>query len=61
MGDAQAVPYPEDDERINVHQPRELRDWAIYFSVSREKVTQAVGIVGPRVKDVKRYLDNKRV
>lgn len=41
---------------INVHQPYELRDWAIYFSVSPDKIKAAVLIVGPAVEDVKRYL-----
>jgi hypothetical protein len=41
---------------INIHEPSELRDWAIYFSVSREKIEEAVLAVGPMVEDVKRYL-----
>lgn len=41
---------------INIHDPSELRDWAIYFSVSREKIEEAVIAVGPMVEDVKRYL-----
>ncbi len=43
-------------EWINVHEPYELRDWAIYFSVSRMKIAEAVMAVGPMVEDVKRYL-----
>lgn len=41
---------------INIHEPSELRDWVIYFSVSREKIEEAVIAVGPMVEDVKRYL-----
>lgn len=46
----------EKQEWINVHEPYELRDWAIYFSVSRMKIAEAVMAVGPMVEDVKRYL-----
>ncbi|BDU70261.1 hypothetical protein GETHOR_23620 [Geothrix oryzae] len=51
-----AIRQPELQERINVHQPYDLRSWAIRFSVSTEKIQQAVLVVGPVVKDVKRYL-----
>lgn len=50
------LPRPDGREMINVHQPYELRDWAIYFSVSPDKIKAAVLIVGPAVEDVKRYL-----
>ena len=46
----------DDQEMINIHQIYDLRDWAIYFSVSKERIKEAVGVVGPRVEDVKRYL-----
>ena len=41
---------------INIHEPYELRDWAIYFSVSKEKIKKSVLTVGPMVEDVKKYL-----
>lgn len=47
---------PEDQEMINIDEIHDLRDWAIYFSVSKEKLKEAVGAVGPRVEDVKRHL-----
>lgn len=43
-------------EWINIHEPYELRDWAIYFSVSRMKIAEAVMAVGTKVEDVKRFL-----
>lgn len=46
----------ENQDWINVHEPYELRDWAIYFSVSRMKIAEAVMAVGTRVEDVKRFL-----
>lgn len=56
MPDNLNVPVPKEREQINVNQPYDLRDWAIYFSVSQEKIKAAVLIVGPDVEDVKRYL-----
>lgn len=56
MTDNLEIRQSEEREKINVHQPYDLRDWAIYFSVSQEKLKTAVGIVGPVVGDVKRYL-----
>jgi len=47
---------PEDQELIHVDELHDLRDWAIYFSVSKERLKAAVMAVGPRVDDVKRYL-----
>lgn len=56
MTDNLEIRPSEEQEKINVHHPYDLRDWAIYFSVSQEKIRAAVGIVGPLVEDVKRYL-----
>ena len=43
-------------DKINIHLPYELRSWARYFDVSPEKLKDAVWVVGPTAKDVKRYL-----
>lgn len=56
MPDNLTAPPPPDPELINIHEPHELWDWAIYFSVPREKVREAVALVGPKVEDVKRHL-----
>lgn len=56
MTDAQETDHSEESGLINIYEPKELRDWAIYFSVSREKITEAVISVGPMVEDVKLYL-----
>ncbi len=47
---------PEAPEMIRVQDPYDLRDWAIYFSVSQDKLRAAIAAVGPWVKDVKAYL-----
>jgi hypothetical protein len=46
----------QDDERINVNQPWELRDWAKKLKISKEKLIEVVKQVGPMVKDVKKFL-----
>ncbi|HEX9010047.1 MAG TPA: DUF3606 domain-containing protein [Holophagaceae bacterium] len=43
-------------ELVHIEEIHDLLDWAIYFSVSREKLKAAVAAVGPRVEDVRRYL-----
>ncbi|WP_346315939.1 DUF3606 domain-containing protein [Chitinophaga sp. YIM B06452] len=42
----------QDDMRINVNQPRELKSWSLKLGVSQEKLRQAMEAVGPMVKDV---------
>ncbi len=56
MPDDPNISQPADRELINIDQPYELRDWAIYFSVSIAKIKAAVQAVGPAVEDVKRHL-----
>lgn len=56
MPDHPNVPSTEDQEQIRVDDPHDLLDWAIYFSVSRERVREAVRAVGSGVEDVKRFL-----
>ncbi len=56
MSDNLKVSPSEDREVIHVEDPYDLRDWAIYFSISRERLKEAVLIVGPAVDDVKAYL-----
>ena len=56
MPDHLNVPSSEDQEQIHVEDPHDLLDWAIYFSLSREKLRAAVAAVGPGVEDVKRFL-----
>jgi hypothetical protein len=46
----------EDDTRINVHQDYELQYWNKKLGVTREQLKDAVRIVGPLVRDVKKYL-----
>jgi hypothetical protein len=46
----------QDDERINVNQPWELKSWATKLGISQEKLIAVVEKVGPMVKDVKKFL-----
>ncbi len=56
MPDDLVNPGADGGEFVYVDQIHDLRDWAIYFSVSKEKLKAAVEAVGPRIEDVRRYL-----
>ena len=43
-------------DRIDVHEPRELRYWSDKFGVEPKHLREAVIIVGPLVKDVEEFL-----
>jgi hypothetical protein len=45
-----------DQDRINVHEPWELKRWAKELGVSDDKLKDLVRVNGPMVKDVKRAL-----
>jgi len=45
-----------DRDRINVHEPWELRGWAQHFGVTEQVVRDAVARVGVMAADVARYL-----
>lgn len=45
-----------DRDRINVHEPYELRHWCAHFGVTEQQLRDAVKKVGPMVADVKRHL-----
>ena len=45
-----------DRDRINVHEPYELRDWSKELGVTPDKLKDAVQKVGPMVKDVRKHL-----
>jgi len=47
---------PDDAQRINVSQEYEVRDWSETLGVTPEQLKEAVRIVGPMVKDVRRHL-----
>ncbi len=56
MPDNLQIPSSESQELIHIEDPYDLRDWAIYFSISRERLREAVLAVGPAVEDVKHFL-----
>ncbi|HEX4334663.1 MAG TPA: DUF3606 domain-containing protein [Polyangiaceae bacterium] len=47
---------PADRERINIHEPWELRYWADHFGVTEQQIIDCVKKVGVMVKDVKKCL-----
>jgi len=50
---------PQDRARINVHEPHELAYWTRELGVSKEKLIDVVGYVGPSVKAVRESLGIK--
>ncbi|HEX4341317.1 MAG TPA: DUF3606 domain-containing protein [Polyangiaceae bacterium] len=47
---------PADRERINIHEPHELRYWAAHFGGTPQQSIDCVKKVGVMVRDVKRCL-----
>lgn len=45
-----------DDSRINIHQDHEVQYWTRKLGVTAERLREAVRLVGPMVRDVKRHL-----
>jgi hypothetical protein len=45
--------------RINVHEDRELRHWALSLGVPADRIRQAVLIVGDRADRVCEYLNER--
>ena len=43
---------PHDSTIVCVHEPAELEYWAHRFQATTEDVIQAVGLVGPKFRDV---------
>ncbi|HJW71740.1 MAG TPA: DUF3606 domain-containing protein [Geothrix sp.] len=56
MPNEQETKQSQEQGWINIHDLHDLRDWAIYFSVSKEKIKESVLTVGPMVEDVKKHL-----
>lgn len=56
MTDNTAKTGKPDRDRINIHEPYELRDWAAKFGVSEARIKEAVARVGVMVADVKKFL-----
>jgi predicted transcriptional regulator len=49
----------QDRERINIHEPYELRHWSKHFNVSQDELKRAVDKVGVMVKDVEKELKGR--
>jgi len=48
---------PEDPTKINIHQQWELNFWTNELGVTETELKNAVKVVGPMVKDVKKHLN----
>ena len=59
MADSKTKAGKPDRDRINVHEPYELRDWSKKFGVTPEQLKAAVAKVGVMAKDVEAELKRK--
>jgi hypothetical protein len=50
---------PRDRERVNVHEPYEVRYWTGKFGCTEAQLKEAVKAVGVMAKDVEAYLKKK--
>jgi hypothetical protein len=56
MSDNKAKTGSPDRDRINVHEPYELRDWSTKFGCTPEELRAAVAAAGTSAKAVETYL-----
>lgn len=59
MSDSKRHRGGQDRQRINLHEPYELRDWAQSLGVSIEAVRRAVAAVGDRADQVRQHLQSR--
>lgn len=57
MADSLKIKRPADPLRINKNQDWELEYWSKELNVSRISILKAITMVGPIVKDIKKYLN----
>ncbi len=60
MSDDKSLRGDGDRERIDIHDPNEVRDWTRSLGVSKEMLERAVHAVGDRAKKVREYLGKHR-
>lgn len=60
MSDDKQNRGPRDRERVNIHEPYEVRYWTGHFGCTESQLRQAVSAVGVMVRDVAEYLKRRR-
>ncbi len=56
MPDDKTIRQPQDGKRIDINDPKEVRNWCSIFGVSEDKLKAAVKAVGTSSETVKKYL-----
>ena len=59
MTDERATQGPQDHGRVNVHEDAEVEYWTKHFSITKEKLREAVQKVGNAVRDIELHLKKK--
>ena len=57
MPDDKTKRHPEDGERIDIHDPQEVRNWCKSLGCSEDQLKQAVDAVGTSAEKVRIYLE----
>lgn len=61
MPDSKLIRGAVDRQRINLHEPYEVKYWTGKLQVSYDELRLAVSAVGDRASDVEAYLDSEQV
>lgn len=56
MPDNKHITYPTDAQRIDIHDPQEIRNWCSSLGCSETELKNAVAAVGTSAKDVRAHL-----
>ncbi|RYD56421.1 MAG: DUF3606 domain-containing protein [Sphingobacteriales bacterium] len=59
MADDKSKRGPQDSTRVNVNEDYELRYWTMRFNVSADRLKEAVKEVGPSVRAIDEYLNDR--
>lgn len=46
-------------DTINIHDTRDLNYWSNYFNIHKDKLTEAVAIVGPSIITLHKYFQKQ--
>jgi len=56
MSDNKHITHPTDAQRIDIHDPQEIRNWCLSLGCSETQLKNAVAAVGTWADDVRAHL-----
>lgn len=57
MPDNKKIRQPEDNKRIDIHDPKEVRNWCDALGCIEDKLVKAVQAVGTSAEEVRKWLN----